>query len=235
MNTSQVDIQKALTDIALIRRTLSQIDQDQSDPRLAGITLDANLLLQSIALGSALVLLVIELFSNNVISQALASSNTNDLQGYAIGIIGFILAGLLITLYFVLWRAALHNNESIQSYITRNFKYVKNLSLVSDLLMKFGTVSLLLLAGKGGWIAPVLMAFTGDYLLQGRLFTFPTRIAAALGTACLAAALAQYLSGNATLLFPLGAFVLIAGLSIAKLAMRHQQLKSVTQKAEIAL
>jgi len=62
----------------------------------------------------------------------------------------------------------------MNAYIVRNFIYIKNLSLISDLLMKFIALSLAILAGKPEWIAPLLAAFTGDYLLQNRFFTLPT-------------------------------------------------------------
>lgn len=227
MNSTNFDIQKALTDIALIRRALNQTDQDQMDARLVGVTLDANLLLQAVAFVSALALFLIEIISDNAITQTLMTGGQIDeFRRFGIGFMGFILVVLLITLYFVLWRAALHNGENMRSYITRNFKYVKNLSLISDVLIKFITLSLLLLAGKAEWIAPVLMAFTGDYLLQGRFFTLPTKTSALLGIGCLVAAFAQFVSNSHALLLPLGVFTFIAGISTARLAIRYQQQKT---------
>ena len=229
MSGANFDIQKALADIAVIRRALNQADQDQMDSRLVGVTLDANLLLQAVAFMSALALCLLEIASGNAITQTLMlGGQIDEFRRFGIGLMGFILLGLLITLYFVLWRAALHNGEDMGSYITRNFKYVKNLSLISDLLMKFITLALLLLAGKAEWVAPVLMAFTGDYLLQGRFFTLPTKTSVVIGIGCLALAIAQFLSGSSALLLPLGVFAFIAGLSTARLAFRFQQQRTVT-------
>lgn len=228
MSNTNFDIQKALSDIAVIRRALNQADQDQMDSRLVGVTLDTNLLLQALAFVSALALCLVEVASGNTITHTLMTGGQLDeFRRFGIGMMGFILFGLLVTLYFVLWRAALHNGEDMGSYITRNFKYVKNLSLISDLLMKFITLALLLLAGKAEWVAPVLMAFTGDYLLQGRFFTLPTRTSVVLGIGCLALAVAQFASGSPALLLPLGVFTLIAGLSTARLAIRYQQQRTV--------
>jgi hypothetical protein len=228
MNNIKFDIQKALSDIALIRRTLNQTDQDQMDRRLTGVTLDANFLLQVIAFLSVLALFIIEIVSGNSIMQTLMSAGqVDELRRFGIGLMGFILVGLLTTLYFVLWRAAVHNGEEVRSYITRNFNYVKNLSMISDLMMKFITISLLLLAGKAEWIAPVLMAFTGDYLLQGRFFTIPMKTSAVLGIGCLATAFAQFTSDIHTLLLPLGVFSLISVISLSNLAKRYQQQKSL--------
>lgn len=228
MSDTNFDVQKALADVALIRRALDQTGQDQMDSRLVGVTLEANLLLQAMAFVSVLALCLLEIFSDSTITYTLMTGGqVDEFRQFGIGMMGFILVGLLITLYFVLWRAALHNGENIGAYITRNFRYVRNLSLISDLLMKFVTLALLLLANKPEWVAPLLLAFTGDYLLQGRFFTFPTKVSVMLGIACLVAALVQFLSNSPALLYPFAVFTLIAGISTARLALRHQQQKAV--------
>lgn len=228
MSRDNFDVQKALADIALIRRSLDQSEEDQLDSRLVGVTLEANLVLQALAFISALLLVALEILSGHALTHTLMiGGQIDEFRRFGIGIMAFILVGLLVALYFVLWRAALHSGESVSAYITRNFRYVKNLSLVSDLLMKFITLALLLLADRSEWVAPVLLAFTGDYLLQGRFFTFPTRTSVVLGLACVAGAIAQFASQNPSLLIPLGAFALIAGLSTARLALRQQQQKAL--------
>jgi len=229
MSNTNFDIQKALNDIALIRRSLNQAGQEQMDAKLVGVTLDANFILQAVAFVFALSLLMVEIVSNNTFMQTLAVTGQDDeLSRYAIGLMGFTLVSLIVTLYFVLWRASLHTGEDMQSYITRNFQYVKNLSMLSDLLMKFITLSIILLAGKTEWIAPVLMAFTGDYLLQGRLFTIPTKTSVVLGAGCLVAAFAQFISNNASMMLPLGVFSLISAISLARIAMRYKQQNTVS-------
>lgn len=224
MTHANMDVQKALADVALIRRALDQTGQDQMDTRLVGVTLEANLLLQTVAFVSAMGLCLLEIISGNAMTQTLMTGGQLDeFRRFGIGMMGIILIVLLFTLYFVLWRAALHNGENLGEYITRNFRYVRNLSLISDLLMKFITLALLLLANKPEWVAPVLLAFTGDYLLQGRFFTFPTKASSLLGIACLSAAIAQFFSHNPALIYPLAGFALIAGLSTARLALRHRR------------
>lgn len=228
MSRADLDIQKALADVALIRRTLDHSEQDPLDSRLVGVTLEANLLLQAMAFVSALLLILLEVTSGHAITHTLmVGGQLDEFRRFGIGMMAFILTGLLVALYFVLWRAALHSGESVSAYITRNFRYVRNLSLISDLLMKFITIALLLLANRPEWVAPVLLAFTGDYLLQGRLFTFPTRVSVVLGLACVAGGLAQFFSQNPSLLIPLAVFAFVAGLSTARLAMRQQQQKAL--------
>ena len=224
MGTANLDIPKALADIALIRRTLDQSEQDRMDIRLVGVTLEANLVLQAVAFASALLLLLLEIISGHAITHTLmVGGQLDEFRRFGIGMMGFILLGLLVALYFVLWRAAVHDGEDVGAYISRNFRYVKHLSLISDLLMKFFAIALVLLANRPEWVAPLLLAFTGDYLLQGRFFTFPTRIAVVLGLLCVAGGLVQFFAQNAALAIPLAAFALVAGLSTARLVLRQRR------------
>ena len=180
MKDDPLDVRQAIADVALLRRVLHQIEQKRTDQESAGLfgtTLNANMLLQGGALCVALALAIIEIFSNNASSlePMILGNESLDLRLAGIGIVALMLLGMITALYFVLWRAARHNGEEFGAYIARNFRYARHVSYLSDLLMKFFAVALVLLAGQSQWVAPLLMAFTGDYLLQGRLFTLPTK------------------------------------------------------------
>jgi hypothetical protein len=229
-NDDNIDIQQAITDIAIIRQVLNKAEQDQIDSKLVGITLDANLILQAGAFLCALSLCLVEVFSGNTMTHTLMTgSEFRELRIFGIGFMGFILLGLLIPLYFILWRAAQHNGEDVSAYIARNFKYVKNLSLVSDLLMKFIAIALILLAGKPEWVSPLLAAFTGDYLLQNRFFTLPTKLSVALGLACIAVAFSLFFTGQFALILPLAIFTTITGISTARLILKYKKLETAAE------
>jgi len=224
MSHNNQEIQQALNDIALIRRVLNQSNRDKSDSKLSGITLDANLVLQSIGFLGAFILALVEFASGNSMTETIMSgAKSHEFVNFGIGLMGVIISGLLIVLYFVLWRAAQHNGEKLHDYVERNFSYVHNLSLFSDLLVKFATLSLLMLAGKPQWVAPALMLFTGDYLLQGRFFTLPTRLSVCLGTLCIGMSFAEFFYNSELLVVPLAAFAVIAGLSSVRLIIRYRQ------------
>ena len=226
MNDDPLDVRQAIADVALLRRVLHQIEQrrdSQESAGLFGTTLNANMLLQGGALCAALVLAIVEIFSDNVISRAMMLGNESlDLRLAGIGIVALMLLGMITALYFVLWRVARHNGEEFGAYIARNFRYARHVSYLSDLLMKFFAVALVLLAGKSQWVAPLLMAFTGDYLLQGRLFTLPTKVAVALGVACIGGALLQFFSHSDSLLIPLAVFSVISAFSVGRLIHLYQ-------------
>ena len=226
MKDDPLDVRQAIADVALLRRVLHQIEEKRNDQESAGLfgtTLNTNMLLQGGALCIALALAIVEIFSDNVISRAMILGNESlDLRLAGIGIVALMLLGMITALYFVLWRAARHNGEEFGAYIARNFRYARHVSYLSDLLMKFVAVALVLLAGQSQWVAPLLMAFTGDYLLQGRLFTLPTKAAMALGVVCIGGALLQFLSHSDSLLIPLTVFSVISVFSVGRLIQLYQ-------------
>jgi len=226
MKDDPLDVRQAIADVALLRRVLHQIEQKRTDQESAGLfgtTLNTNMLLQGGALCIALALAIVEIFSDNVISRAMILGNESlDLRLAGIGVVALMLLGMITALYFVLWRAARHNGEDFGAYIARNFRYARHVSYLSDLLMKFVAVALVLLAGQSQWVAPLLMAFTGDYLLQGRLFTLPTKAAVALGVVCIGGALLQFLSHSDSLLIPLAVFSVVSAFSVGRLIHLYQ-------------
>ena len=226
MSPEELNVRKAIADVELIRRVLDQAEQNETPAQttgLFGVTLTANLILQGLALGVSTLLLLIELLSRGTLTEMLMLGATfPDIRLVGIGIMAGILIGLVILLYFVILRAARNSGEELNAYIVRNFRYARLLSYVSDLLLKFAAVALIMLAGRPEWIPALLLAFTGDYLVQGRLFTLPTRLAVLLGTLCIATGLYQFLAQIQTLLLPLGIFTLVALISLGRLIRLHR-------------
>ena len=221
MSPEELNVRKAIADVELIRRVLDQAEQNETPAQttgLFGVTLPANLILQGLALGVSALLLLIELLSRGTLTEMLMlGAAFPDIRLVGIGLMAGILIGLVVLLYFVIWRAARNSGEELNAYIVRNFRYARLLSYLSDLLLKFAAVALVMLAGRPEWIPPLLLAFTGDYLVQGRLFTLPTRLAVLLGTLCIATGLYQFLAQIETLLMPLGIFTLVALISLGRL------------------
>ena len=217
MSPEELNVRKAIADVELIRRVLDQAEQNETPVQTAGlfgVTLTANLILQGLALGVSALLLLIEML--------MLGATFPDIRLVGIGLIAGILIGLVILLYFVIWRAARNSGEELNAYIVRNFRYARLLSYLSDLLLKFTAVALVMLAGHPEWVPPLLLAFTGDYLVQGRLFTLPTRLAVLLGTLCIGAGLYQFLAQIQTLLTPLAVFTLVALISMTRLIRLHR-------------
>ncbi len=221
MASEELDIRKAIADVELIRRVLNQAEnQPVEAPHvdLLGVTVTANLVIQTVAVALAGALLLTEALGQRYLSRLLELGATApDLRLLGVALIAGLLVGLVILLYLVIWRAARNSGEDFNQYLVRNFRYARLLSYLSDLFIKFVAVSLLILGGHMAWIGPLLLVFTGDYLIQGRLFTLSTRVAIGLGAFCIVAGLVQFFMGVVSLLPALVFFTAIGAASMGRL------------------
>jgi hypothetical protein len=223
MEIPQAQIQRAIEDIALLRRALTPKRQVE-EPQQVQESIAANLVLQFAGFVTALGLLAAELLTRHASSQFLRlSANEQDLRLSTIGMIALILLILVAALYFVVYRASRHSQRDFSAFVARNFAYLRNLSFLSDLLIKFGILSLLIHLGHPTWVAPVLFVFIGDYLIQGRYFTLPLRTSLILGTTCLAAGAIQAVVGSVLLSWPLAGFVAVSGLSVGQVILLRKR------------
>ena len=222
-----IELQNALSDVEVIKQI---INREEKDGRLVGITLKSNIVLLAAASFLSATLCIIEIISKGSMTiTLLAAPHSSELKYFGIGFMALILITLTALLYFILWRAAKHNNEEYKDYIARNFIYFKSTSLMSDLLMKFIAIALLVLANKPEWIALMLTAFIGDYLLQGRFFTLPNKTSMVLGLICFSITLAMFIKTNANLLIPLAVFSVVSISSLVRLLAKQQQLANPTE------
>lgn len=208
-------IQSAVNDLATIRRAIEKAGgQDPAIPANR-IALDAGLIFQGLCLLIAVALLVFELISDRDMTHIMLLSASDAELGF-LGLAQVAMTGmaLVMCLYFLAWRGARHAEQSFNDYVARNFQYLRNLSLVSDLLVKFIPLSLLVLAGHSEWVAPLLSLYIADYLVQGRFFSLPTRTSLVFGVASVIAAVVQYLTHSVQLLWPLVHFSVITAISL---------------------
>lgn len=221
MASEELDIRKAIADVELIRRVLNQAENEPVEAPhvdLLGVTVTANLVIQAVAVALAGALLLTEALGQRYLSRLLElGAAAPDLRLLGVALIAGLLVGLVILLYLVIWRAARNSGEDFNHYLVRNFRYARLLSYLSDLFIKFVAVSLLILGGHTAWIGPLLLVFTGDYLIQGRLFTLSTRVAIGLGAFCIVAGLVQFFMGVVSLLPALVFFTAIGAASMGRL------------------
>lgn len=208
-------VQSAVSDLAVIRRAIEKAGgQDPTIPANR-IALDAGLIFQGLCLLIAVALLAYELISGREMTHIMMLSRHDEELG-VLGLAQVAMTGvaLIMCLYFLAWRGAHHAEQSFNDYVARNFQYLKNLSLVADLLVKFIPLSLLVFAGHSEWIAPLLSLYIADYLIQGRFFSLPTRASLVAGVASVVVAAAQYLTHSAQLLWPLLHFSVVTVISL---------------------
>jgi len=211
-------IQSAVNDLAMIRRAIQKAAGEDPSIPAHKTAMDAGLVIQGLCLIIAVCLLAFELFSGREMTEIMMISATDQELGW-IGLTQVALVGLalLMCVYFLVWRAAHHSGQSFNDYLVKNFQYLRNLSFVSDLLVKFIPLSLVVLAGRPEWVAPLLSLYIADYLFQGRFFTLSTRVSLVLGSASLVAAAAQYYGQSTQLVWPLFHFAVISTASMIHL------------------
>lgn len=226
-------LQGAVSDLATIRRAIDKAGG--RDPAIPAnrIAIEAGLVFQGLCLLIALALLAYELFSDREMTQImLLSAHDTELGFLGLAQVAVTGLALVMCLYFLAWRGARHADQSFNDYVARNFQYLKNLSLVSDLTVKFIPLSLLVLAGHSQWVAPLLSLYIADYLVQGRFFSMPTRASLVFGVASVIAAGAQYLAHSAQLLWPLIHFSAITAISLFFLVSARRETARAVPAAE---
>jgi hypothetical protein len=193
MNGDNQQLEKAISDLSIIRESINHIEN--VDHRFFGITLKANLLLQAIAFVSCTLLLLYEVATDESMTYLFKlNQGFQDINSMVVRFIGLVIVVALFLTYFIVWRASKHDKKDIKSYLSNNFSYIQNLNFFSDLVIKYFILAVIIMTGNSVWLSPLLIAFTGDYLIQGRLFTLPLNASLILGLAfiALAAVLAYF-------------------------------------------
>jgi hypothetical protein len=216
-------IEAAFSDLSLIRRVMSRAEADGMPRTPSALT--AGVLSHGILLTVAFGLAIAEsVLPSSMTSTMLAAGTDPELGPIGLAFAGAGLATVVACVYFVVWRSARAEGEEFSRFVARNFRYLSNLSLLSDLVSKFACLSLLVLAGKPGWISPLLALFVANYLIEGRCFSLRLGHAIGLGAVGIALSAALFALGSVSLAWPLGYFAVASGLSLATLLRARARL-----------
>jgi hypothetical protein len=209
----QERIEQALRDVADIKSAMDRADQTRRFSR-ASTPSKLHLMIQLVLGVLALALFILEFDYRTSATEILYwTYHLEWLRWLCIGCIALILLGLLGIFYLAIERAAQREGESFASYVSRNFTYLQNLSFTSDLFLKFVAIAAVMLARRPDWVASLLLMFTGDYLIQGKLFILPIRTALVLGVLFIISGVVQMFFFHGELAYPLFAFFVACALS----------------------
>jgi len=228
MQKTTQSLQQAIEDLATIRRAVDKARHEDLDAtKAANLAIGTNKTLQYLSVGIAIFFLIIELFFNNI-NTSLMIYSQGDLKFQVLGIVNtaIILLTLSSILYYVVYKASAESEKSFSKYVARNFVYLRNLSFLSDLLIKFSFFAALILAEKPQWVAPVFFLFLADYLIQGRFFTIGTAKSLILAIACIVAAIVQLALSSPFLSWPLAGAIIISAVSLYELSSASKQIAS---------
>ena len=212
------DVLQAVRELAEIRRA---VEKNRNSPPKRGRA-QAAMLVTGLLVASAL--LIWELTRVFGPTQFLIETHFREKLRYlAIFDMGVCLAILLSGLSFLFLLERRSEQETFEAYLARSFSFLNLIAFLSDLFVKFATVSLIILAGRPDWVAPLLLVFLGDYLIQGRFFVFPIRLAYLLGMVAIGLGVLQCLLWYGSLVLPLAVFIGLSACSLLFLlsASRH--------------
>lgn len=199
-------LQQAISDLQVIRRAIERV-QTAEPATMAEGALKIHLLLQLVGFTVALFFAVMEVVGGQPSTELLLlSANYSEVRALGVSQIAWAVLFSLVILYVTIYTGAKKESEDVSTFIARNFRYLRNLSFFSDLLIKYSVIALLILGRKPEWVAPVCSLFIGDYLIQGRFFVLGAGSALPLGMFCIAVGAFQFFSASALLLWPLCLF-----------------------------
>lgn len=206
---SESDVLAAIRELSEIRRAVEM--NGAKKPQRSAI----QVFLLATGLLAVLALLFLELFRPIGPTQFLIETHYREKLRYiAILDIGGCLAILVCGLSFLFLLKAREQGESFEAYLARSFSFLSFFALLSDLFTKFAAVSLLILAGRPDWVAPMFLVFLGDYLIQGRYFVLPLRVASLLGMCAIGLGVLQCLLWYGSLILPFSVFIFLSSASL---------------------
>ncbi len=227
MSPEQQEVQSTLCDIREMRRAIERVEKQGSGAMLSVSSLRLQRLILILMAGLVAGLTMFELVVQPSITDMVFVTHYSSILRY-IGVITIFifLAALAVVLYLMLWRAAQQQGESFDAYLSRHFAYLKSMSFVSDLFVKFAAVAVAILARRPDWVAPLLVICTGDYLVQGRFFVLPLRLGMVLGVVylMLGTAILVWLSG--VLIYAFVPFLVATLLSLGYVEYLLRKLKT---------
>jgi|GEM_PF-5471872 len=226
------NLESALKDISSIRQIMRRVSTTRGTPLSSVGSTNVALFIHVMALILSCALLVQELglspFSGGEVSPSHVlqySVASHLLRVILIGSIGVFLVTLCVGLYAILWTVARREQEELSVYVARNFRSLSALAFLSDLLIKFSGVTIIIASGHPEWLSPFLLLCIADYLFQGRFFYIPVRVSFAAALVSLVVAGGQ-LYTNSALLFPaMLAFVVATAVSLLTVISTKQSLE----------
>lgn len=206
-------IDQALRDITEIRRAINASKSPAAGAK--NYSARGNIAIHFIALFLAAILLFFESMAMpSLTGRLFATYFIEDFRFLAVYLIFAFLAATFVLFYLIVFYGAHNASEPVPQYLARNFAYLGGISFISDLFIKFSAVSLVILAGRPDWVAALLFACIGDYLLQGRFFVLPVKWALPLGVFMMVAGVTELIMYKGALLWPLLGFTLITLMSL---------------------
>ena len=221
-STKMSDVTAALSDIQLILNSIEH-HPSQTSPRVV----KAEIAIMGVLLACDAALYFADLLSGHALSQSvldMAKAGT-DLKVVAMAQIFAALAVIFAGIYAVAWRRATEAEMNLRQLIGRDLQSLRVSQIIPDLLLKFTMIGGALAVNRPDLLAPLLTAFTADYVLQGRFFRMPKSLSRIMGISLYIGSVYLVYSGSGFLDAPFAGFALAAVVSLGFL-FRAESLRS---------
>lgn len=212
MNKS--DLSSALSDLELIKEVF--------EGKVAYRATSRDFLILGALTAVALALLIIELSTMGGVTQNFLVSRA-DSEFKLSGLIQIFGVTALLTglIYWLVWNRAKELQATLNRTIGREFKYLAIESFLPDMLLKFTILAAVIWLDTPHLVGPVLTAFVGDYILQGRVFRLPRRLNLILGFSVFGLAFYTIVVGSSSVLPSVVSFVAASGASFVNLYLQR--------------
>lgn len=219
LDSSNISKEKALEDLNFVSDIIKQFEVSRLEKNVPA--LKAQLCIDLFLLITCAGILFVEWVTKGMITRDFYYS-VQDSEFRKTGLInlGIITALGLASIYLLTWISWKKTSLSFSKFLEKNFNYLKRLNIGVDFCTKFIALSLVIAAGKIEYVAPLLLIFQFDILLQGKIFNFSFKQGSLLGLSALGIALWMLSANEASMMFPLAFFFAIALYSTLK-TLRH--------------
>ncbi|MGB9153913.1 MAG: hypothetical protein WCD70_12610 [Alphaproteobacteria bacterium] len=213
--------QQALSDIQVLKQAILR---SKNKVALTVDSVDTHLVLNLAAFAIAASVGAGTIIWPEINDDILSLATSPEVRIPALTIVGSGLLALLSVAYGYIYLRARKEQIAFADFSDKYFSYFKNLSALSDIFVKFCATSLLVLAGKPEWIAPLFVLFIGDLVFQGRLLILSPVTSIAFGVTSFAAAAVIFSLGTSSLLAPACVAMLVCGWSLANICKFRSKL-----------
>ena len=221
MSVETEDLRQAMDDLRMIRRAVELTSGESAKTSKRAVS---PIIFLHVALLAAVLVLFFGEAASGATTGALLASAT-DVQLRTLGLLNlfWLTICFAVLFYAIAWFGARAEDEDFTVYLAKNFSYLKNLSQLSDLAVKFSAIALVIVAAHPQFVAPLLTLFLGDYLFSGRLFVLPPKLAIISGAVCFCAAIAQFICRSPSAIYPLGFAAALLCVSLLQLTAKYKR------------
>ncbi|MEZ4813805.1 MAG: hypothetical protein R3A80_01175 [Bdellovibrionota bacterium] len=214
-NIDTRELQKSTDDLEFINQILQKFEVSKQRKNLE--FLKPQIIIEALALFFSGLFLFVELAGDNVITRDLyASINNSEIQKVGLANLGVFIALMVLLFYFAAFMSWRKSTLSFSSYLEKNFQYLKRLSLVANLSVKFFSLSLVIISGRIDFVSPMLLVFIFDELYHNRIFNMRFKEGILLGLGALLLAVYILISKESSVGWALGYFFAVSLFSFLK-------------------